>query len=234
MSKFSLKSDFVRVAVLFTLAQGGVAALASAAAGKSAIQISAVQTSPIQASAIQASAIQVGDATSVPVGWVEFCHRYAGECDAGKDATEAGARPRGINLTARARKQIERVNQWVNASVEPVSDLQQWAAVDRWDYPAEGKGDCEDFVLLKRRLLIEAGFSRHALLVTVVKDSRNDGHALLTVKTDAGDFILDNLNDEMKPWDQTGYRFVKRQSQFDPNVWVQLGPPTPAPDYVSR
>jgi predicted transglutaminase-like cysteine proteinase len=234
LSKFSLRSGLIPAAVLFTLAQAGMAALASAASAKSAIHVASRDVTPFEASAKQASKIQVGGATSVPAGWLEFCRRYVGECEAEKASAEAGLRGRDISLTARARKQIERVNQWVNANVEPVSDLQQWSMLDRWDYPAEGKGDCEDFVLLKRRLLIEVGFSRHALLVTVVKDSRNEGHALLTVKTDAGDFILDNLNDEMKPWDRTGYRFVKRQSQFDPNVWVQLGPPTPAPDYVSR
>ena len=116
----------------------------------------------------------------------------------------------------------------------PVSDLNHWAVVDQWDYPTDGKGDCEDFALLKRKLLIEEGFPRQALLMTVVKDNHNEGHALLTIKTSAGDFILDNLRPEMKPWERTGYRFVKRQSQIDQNVWVQIGDPTPAPDYVSR
>jgi hypothetical protein len=30
-------------------------------------------------------------------------------------------------------------------------------------------------------------------------------------------------------WLETGYRFVKRQSQHDPNVWVSIGDPRPAP-----
>ena len=63
----------------------------------------------------------------------------------------------------------------------------------------------------------------------MVRDRHGDGHAVLTVKTDKGEFVLDNQNDEILLWSDTGYRFVKRQSQADPNVWVSLGDPRPAP-----
>ena len=97
--------------------------------------------------------------------------------------------------------------------------------VEQWDYPDDGKGDCEDYVLLKRRMLMQAGWPREALLITVVRDKKGDGHAVLTVKTNKGEFILDNQESEILPWNKTGYRFVKRQSQSDPNVWVALGEP---------
>ncbi|MGD0025174.1 MAG: transglutaminase-like cysteine peptidase, partial [Xanthobacteraceae bacterium] len=92
-----------------------------------------------------------------------------------------------------------------------------------------GYGDCEDYVLLKRRMLMQAGWPREALLITVVRDLHGDGHAILTVKTDKGEFILDNQRDEILLWSDTGYRFVKRQSQSDPNVWVSLGEPRGTP-----
>ena len=100
--------------------------------------------------------------------------------------------------------------------------------VERWSYPNDGYGDCEDYVLLKRRMLMQAGWPRQALLITVVRDKRGDGHAVLTVKTDKGEFILDNQNEEILLWSETGYRFVKRQSQSDQNVWVSLGDNRPA------
>jgi predicted transglutaminase-like cysteine proteinase len=62
----------------------------------------------------------------------------------------------------------------------------------------------------------------------VVRDKHGDGHAILTVKTDKGEFILDNQTDEILLWSDTGYRFVKRQSQADQNVWIALGEPRPA------
>ena len=88
-------------------------------------------------------------------------------------------------------------------------------------------------MLLKRRMLMQAGWPRQALLITVVRDRQGDGHAVLTVKTDEGEFILDNQNEDVLLWSETGYRFVKRQSQNDPNVWIVLGDPRPATDTAS-
>ena len=51
---------------------------------------------------------------------------------------------------------------------------------------------------------------------------------MLTVKTNRGEFILDNQTAAIALWSETGYRFVKRQSQSDPNVWVALGDDRPA------
>jgi predicted transglutaminase-like cysteine proteinase len=116
-----------------------------------------------------------------------------------------------------------KVNNWVNDSIQPVTDLEHWGVVERWNYPDDGKGDCEDYVLLKRRMLMQAGWPREALLITVVRDKKDEGHAVLTVKTDKGDFVLDNQAENIVLWSDTGYRFVKRQSQTDPNVWVSLG-----------
>jgi predicted transglutaminase-like cysteine proteinase len=169
-----------------------------------------------------------GAATEVPYGWAEFCRRYAGECGGGLTP------PRDVDLTPEELKMIERVNKWVNSHVKPVSDMEHWGVIDQWDYPYDGTGDCEDYALFKRKILIDEGLPRQALLMTVVRDEHNEGHAVLTVKSDGGDFVLDNLNDDVKLWNKTGYRFVKRQSQTDQNVWVQIGDPAAAPDYVSR
>jgi len=183
---------------------------------------------PTSAGAVEASYAAVGQETSVPYGWVDFCRRYEGECNDERLA------PADINLSARALREIARINRWVNAHVEPLSDMDHWGLVDRWDYPLDGKGDCEDYALLKRKMLIELGFPRQALLMTVVKDESQEGHAILTLKTNRGEFVLDNLNDDMKPWTAAAYRFVKRQSQENPNVWVMLGAPVDAPLTTAR
>jgi predicted transglutaminase-like cysteine proteinase len=81
-------------------------------------------------------------------------------------------------------------------------------------------------------MLMQAGWPREALLITVVRDKRGDGHAVLTVKTDRGEYILDNQESEVLAWNKTGYRYVKRQSQSDQNAWVSLGEPR-APATVS-
>jgi predicted transglutaminase-like cysteine proteinase len=171
--------------------------------------------------------VTVGDPTRAPIGWVDFCIEYNPEC-----ATQA-SEPRDVVLTSKAWTDMLKVNAWVNQSIKPVTDLEHWGVIERWNYPDDGYGDCEDYVLLKRRMLMQAGWPREALLITVVRDKKNDGHAVLTVKTDRGEFILDNQEPEVLPWTKTGYRFVKRQSQSDPNLWVSLGHPRVAPATVS-
>jgi len=202
--------------------------LANAIFGAGLVAAAAFAVSPSIAGPDKVGWTPVGNITSVPYGWVDFCQRYKGECE------NPGGMPRKIELAAKSLREIERINRWVNKNIESVSDMDHWGVIDQWDYPTDGKGDCEDYVLLKRKLLAEQGFPIQSLLVTVVKDRNNDGHAVLTVHTDHGDYVLDNMTDDIKGWKQTGYRFVKRQSQTDMNTWVSIGEPTSAPAYVSR
>jgi predicted transglutaminase-like cysteine proteinase len=123
---------------------------------------------------------------------------------------------------------LVRVNKWVNETIKPLTDLEHWGVVERWSYPDDGYGDCEDYVLLKQRMLIQSGWPREVLLVTVVRDKKYKGHAVLTVITDKGDYVLDNQNEDILLWSKTGYRFVKRQSQSNTNVWVSLDDSQPA------
>ena len=159
----------------------------------------------------------VGDVTSVPAGYQQFCRDQPQDC-----AAEAGA-PRDVVLSKTAWRDLVTLNKRVNEAIEPVTDLDNYGRVELWAYPTTGRGDCEDYVVLKRKLLVDAGWPRSALLVTVVRDRKGDGHAVLMVKTDRGEFVLDNQEPRVLPWQATGYRYVKRQSQFDQNVWVSLG-----------
>ena len=164
----------------------------------------------------------LGDNTRAPIGWVEFCTETPAECKGGP------SQPRDIVMTQAAWRDLIKVNRWVNETIKPMTDMDHWGVVEKWSIPTDGYGDCEDYVLLKRKMLIDAGWPREALLITVVRDKMGEGHAVLTVKSDKGEFILDNQNDNVVAWTETGYRFVKRQSQSDPNVWVSLGDPRPA------
>jgi predicted transglutaminase-like cysteine proteinase len=170
---------------------------------------------------------ELGD-SKMPIGWFEFCKRNAADCRGADLPAE------DVVLTQQTWKLIVSINAKVNTAIEPITDLEQWGVVERWDYPVTGKGDCEDYVLEKRRLLINAGLPRQALLITVVRDHKGDGHAVLTVKTDRGDFVLDNQNGAVLPWAATGYQFVKRQAQHNPNIWVSLGAPKAPVSTASR
>ena len=173
----------------------------------------------------KASATPVGAETAIPYGWIDFCSRRPEECMLGK------LKPLDVRLTREVWRTLNEVNAFANAAIEPVSNFDHWGTtLDHWDYPSDGKGDCKIYALLKRKLLIDHGLPRQALLMTIVRDLSGQGHAVLTVKTDRGDFVLDNLSSEVKPWNATGYRFFKRQAQDDPNVWLSLGGATAAPD----
>lgn len=157
-------------------------------------------------------------ASTAPIGWRQFCRDFPAEC---RD------RPRGVDLVRADRHSwatLIRINAHVNTAIEPVTDIEQYGTEERWTYPTSGRGDCEDYVLLKKKLLIEAGFPASALLITVVRDRQGDGHAILTVRTDRGDYVLDNETSDIRLWNQTGYRFIKRQASHDPNHWVTVGP----------
>jgi predicted transglutaminase-like cysteine proteinase len=153
--------------------------------------------------------------TLPPIGFVEFCARDKQHC--GSDNSHL----RHLALTEAHWRLLQQINARVNSSVAPVSDMDLYAVPERWDYPVDA-GDCEDYVLLKKRELENLGFPSHALLITVVLDEVGEGHAVLTVSTSQGDFILDNRRDAVIRWAQTPYRFLKRQSQDDPRLWVAL------------
>ena len=165
--------------------------------------------------------IATGEPTRAPIGWVEFCNEHASECKVAPTAA------RDVVLSSKAWTDLVRINKWANDNIKPMTDLEHWGVVEKWSYPDDGYGDCEDYVLLKRRMLMDAGWPREALLVTVVREKNGNGHAVLTVKTDKGEFVLDNQNEHVLLWSETSYRFVKRQSQTDPNAWVSLGDPRP-------
>jgi predicted transglutaminase-like cysteine proteinase len=173
----------------------------------------------LRVSDMQASYAAVGEVTRTPYGWADLCGRQPQECRV--DVLDAV----DLHLTPKTLQILKTVNAKVNAEIEPVSNMDHWGTMlDHWDYPSDGKGDCKIYALWKRKLLMDIGFPRQALLMTIVRDLEGNGHTILTVKTDRGDFVLDNMVGEIRAWDATGYSFVKRQTQADPNVWVSVGP----------
>jgi predicted transglutaminase-like cysteine proteinase len=152
-----------------------------------------------------------------PIGYVEFCKAFPAECAIkGSESAEALDEPRWRDL--------QEVNTLVNRIVIPATDLDYYQKEEVWTLP-ESYGDCEDYVLLKRKWLLERDWPSGALLVTVVFDEVGDGHAVLLARTSGGDFVLDNKTDKIRAWQETAYRFVKRQSVSDPNRWVSVGDP---------
>ena len=153
--------------------------------------------------------------TLPPFGFVSFCERHPKECRQG--ALEEAR----LELTPERLDELDHVNRSVNRLIEPATDHEIYGLAEYWAIPMN-RGDCEDYALLKRQVLMMRGWPASALLMTVVRDEKGEGHAILTARTAKGDFILDNKVDDLKPWHATGYTYIMRQSYIDPKVWVSL------------
>jgi len=149
-----------------------------------------------------------------PIGYISFCLSFPAEC---KRHGTTGA----VALSENLWTELVAVNRVINRQITPVTDLEYYHTEEYWTLPSD-RGDCEDYVLLKRQALIRQGWPSGALLVTVVFDEVGDGHAVLIARTDRGDVVLDNKTDVIRLWSQTPYRFVKRQSVSDPDKWVAI------------
>ena len=173
--------------------------------------------------------LEPGASVLMPMGWAGFCARYSTEC------RQADKKPvLEIAATSATIELVQNVNKLVNETIKPMTDYDHWHEIDRWDYAEDGFGDCEDYVLVKRQALMAAGLPSSALLVTIVRDEQLDGHAVLTVRTDRGDLVLDNVAPDVKLWFRTPYRFMKIQSAYDPNIWLSIGTTGSRPQLVSR
>ncbi|MGE3875212.1 MAG: transglutaminase-like cysteine peptidase [Parvibaculaceae bacterium] len=182
------------------------------------------------AHAVEADLARAGSATEQyatvygkalpPIGYVEMCAREPKECQA------LGGRKTRLSLSPERWNLVYQVNAFVNGKIAPVSDEELYGKPEYWTFPTDA-GDCEDYLLLKKRYLEGLGFPSAALLITVVLDEKMQGHAVLTITTDKGDFVLDNRRNDVLRWSNTGYTFLKRQSAEDPRQWVSLSKKAP-------
>jgi predicted transglutaminase-like cysteine proteinase len=168
-----------------------------------------------------------GQRSAPPIGWVQFCRDTPEECW----TRQGSAKP--LTLLEARWRELAQVNLHFNRSIIPMTDQVQYGVIEHWTYAKTGKGDCEDYVLEKRRELARRGWPLSSLLITVVLDKEGGGHAVLTVVTDRGEFVLDNQTDQILPWSKSGLTFIKRQSPADPNTWVELGRTLGRPDIAT-
>ena len=153
--------------------------------------------------------------TSQPIGHYEYCKSFAKDCAIRSSSISP------VKLSHRLWSEMVEINAHTNTTVKPVTDLEYYQRQELWTYP-KLFGDCEDYVLLKRKLLMESGWPPSSLLITVVTLRNGEGHAVLTVRTNRADYALDNLNQRILPWNKTKYRFLKRQSSSHSGKWVSI------------
>lgn len=199
--------------IAFSLVVASVGALASVLALAGVASHDAVAAEPGMP-----TAMVVHGPLPAPHAFLDYCSRMPSDCATGSISDNR------VVLDDRNWARLEGVNVRVNALISPASDQANHGVGDLWSLPTNGRGDCEDYALLKRHLLMRQGWPAGALLLTIVVDANNEGHAVLTVRSDRGDLILDNTDDRIRLWHETGYRFVMRQSFANPMQWMALGP----------
>lgn len=162
------------------------------------------------------SEMAVSDVTMPPSGYLDYCLRSPVECP-----PEQRSATQPEILTPARWAELDRVNTLVNASVRYVTDASLYNRNEYWTYP-DGRGDCEDYVLAKRKMLLDRGWRAETLLIGVALDLEGLRHAVLIAATDKGDFVLDNQLERVVAWSETGYMWEKRQTAANPNIWVAL------------
>lgn len=159
--------------------------------------------------------MRVFGASQPPYGFVRYCDSKPDAC------APQGFEDTRFQPTPERLSELDEINRAVNGAITPATDNEIYGVSEYWTLPSD-KGDCEDYALLKQKVLIGRGWPSSSLLLTVVRDEKGEGHAVLTARTAQGDFILDNKIDEVRLWNKTPYSYVMRQSYVDPRVWVSL------------
>ncbi len=197
-------------------------ALAALAAALSVVPASAGEA-VIEANAGFSSAfMRMYGPSQPPYGFVRYCEGSPASCDA------SGTAEQRLQPTPNSLSELDDINRSVNTAISPATDAEIYGVSEYWTLPTQ-RGDCEDYALLKQKILIGRGWPSSALLLTVVRDEKGEGHAVLTARTSQGDYILDNKVDDVRLWNRSGYQFVMRQSYIDPKVWVSLDPSANTP-----
>ncbi len=158
--------------------------------------------------------LRSGGVTSTPYGHHHYCQNRPRDCGAMRAAAPE-------RLTSGKLAMLKRVNNSVNRSIVAKSDQDAFGKTEHWAYPAR-VGDCEEFALAKRARLIGAGFRPANLKLTMSRLPWGEAHAVLVVRTDAGDFVLDNLTNQILPVSKARMRFVKMQSSRNAADWVRI------------
>ena len=160
--------------------------------------------------------MEMGAAVETPSGYAAFWKRDPADCALGE------GEPDQVAFTPALLSTLEFVNFAMNTAIKPMEDEIHYGRVDYWTIPKDGYGDCEDYALAKRKALADAGLSRRALRIAVAQLPSGEAHAVLTIATDHGDYVLDNRSNQILPWQDAGLTWIARQTP-DQVAWVAVG-----------
>ena len=164
--------------------------------------------------------MQLSGADLGPFAYTHFCHRYPADCD--RQASSSG--PDRVALDAKALQDLGSVNTAVNRAITPM----QYAGERSFDTWRIGpmSGDCNDYAVTKRHLLLQRGWPSRALLLAEVITAWGDHHLVLVARTSAADLVLDNLSERVRDWTSVPYAWVRAQLPGEPSLWAKIDSPS--------
>ena len=157
--------------------------------------------------------IQFNESVLAPMAHTFFCLKYRNDCKVHKIVFRRGA----TTLTASRWAELTRVNAVVNRAITPQPNTEGVAA-EKWLISPKS-GDCNDYAVTKRHKLHALGWPARNLLLSEVVTSWGEHHLVLVVRTSDGDFVLDNLNRNIRSWSKAPYQWVRIQSPGNPTFW---------------
>ncbi len=168
----------------------------------------------------QVNFMPVGKHVVPPLAFLQYCLRNYDECIS-KVASEER-----VTMSERLKRDMDEVQEFVNAAIQPRSDIENVGVADSWGYPSNQYGDCEDYAILKKRLLVARGWSKNALLLTTAVTEKGENHVVLTVASSGGDYVLDNRMKKVEAWENMQYRWLARQDTKNQLTWNTAVPTT--------
>lgn len=148
--------------------------------------------------------LEVSRVESPPTQYLYFCDKNPEHC------TLSG--PAILEWTEDVATTLESINRAVNAEITFQPDWDARGVEELWCFPVGGAGDCEDYALEKRRRLVALGLPGASLTLAIVHHTeRLFSHTLLLVETTAGTYVLDNLDDGLRCWNEVPYRYERRE-----------------------
>jgi predicted transglutaminase-like cysteine proteinase len=160
--------------------------------------------------------IRFATPTLPPMAFFQFCERYEGECKQQRMIFRGGP----LKMTDQRWADLREINDTVNENIVPQRNLLGLAG-EEWLINPD-RGDCNDYAVSKRHMLLKRGWPARALLLSEVKMSSGDHHLVLVVRSDKGDLVLDNMTGVVKSWNKVPYRWVRMQSASNPNIWTSV------------
>ncbi|UPK10290.1 transglutaminase-like cysteine peptidase [Bradyrhizobium sp. 155] len=152
-----------------------------------------------------------------PLSFTLFCTKYPEDCQEQQDLRITGFRSRGQRW-----RELNQINSIVNSSIASESLL-----VSRNDYEWQifpYDGNCGDYAVTKRHLLLQAGWPTSSLLLAeVVIRNTGEHHLILLVREGRVSFVLDNLSGAVVQLNEASdqYVFLRTQSGLNPQLWMR-------------